>query len=119
VSDDAFSREAQRTLLRALARTADARRGHARYPEADRLYQRALALAEDIFGEQHLEVASILDHLALLKEAEGRFSEAEGFCRRAWRMRAAILGADHPDTTMALDHLAALLGRTGSRSEPS
>jgi tetratricopeptide (TPR) repeat protein len=115
--DEASSPE-QEALMRALARTADARRSHGRYSEADRLYRRALALAEDIFGEQHLEIASILDHLALLKEAEGRFGEAEEFCRRAWRMRERLLGADHPDTATSIDHLAVLLRRMSGHSEP-
>jgi hypothetical protein len=116
--DDTSSREEQAALVRALARTAGARRSHGRFSEAERLYQRALDLAEAVFGEPHLEVASILNNLALLKEAEGKFREAERFCRRAWRMREEILGADHPDTATAIDHLAVLLRRIGSHGEP-
>ena len=111
--DEAFSLEAQRTLLRALARTADARRLHGRNAEAERLYQRALIVAEELFGAKHREVATILNNLAIVKEAAGKTTEAEPLFRRAWRMREELLGADHPDTTMTVNRLAWLCRRIG------
>ena len=116
MGDDAFSREAQGALLRALARTADARRVHGRYSEAERLYQRALSVAQDVFGERHQEVATILNNLGLVMEAEGRNSEAEPLYYRAWRLREELLGRDHPDTAAASTNLAVLRKRLAAQN---
>ena len=55
-------------LMRALAKTADARRGQGRHADAERLYQRALDLALELFGAQHPEVVAILSSLAAVRE---------------------------------------------------
>jgi hypothetical protein len=92
VHDSDTSPIEQEALVRALAKTADARAGHGRYSEAERLYQRALALAEEVFGAQHLEVAAILTGLAALKQAQGQPLEAESLIRRASLMKDALPG---------------------------
>jgi hypothetical protein len=86
--DDIFARTAHEALLRALARTADARRRQGRDLEAERLYHRALDLAEDVFGSRHPEVAAILTSLAALKDARGERTEAEALRRRVSEIRA-------------------------------
>jgi len=88
--DDIFARTAHEALLRALARTADARRRQGRDLEAERLYQRALDLAEEVFGSRHPAVASMLTGLAALKDARGERMEAEALRRRAAEIRALL-----------------------------
>ena len=76
-------RSAQEALVRALARTADARRTQGRYSNASRLYQRALTLAEDVYGPRDRELAPILSGLASAEQAQGHEEQAEQLTRRA------------------------------------
>jgi hypothetical protein len=66
-----------------LARTADARRTQGRYPDAGRLYQRALQLAEDVYGPRDRQLAPILSGLASVEQAQGQEAQAEQLARRA------------------------------------
>ncbi len=91
---DASMRTDQEALIRALARTADARRVHGRYADAGRLYERALALADEVFGAVHPELVAILTGLAAVKEAQGDRGQAESFHARASAMREALLDDD-------------------------
>jgi hypothetical protein len=77
-------------LMRALAKTADARRGQGRHADAERLYHRALDLAEEVFGAQHHEVVVLLSNLAAEHAALGHAVEAKTFQRRAAEIRDAL-----------------------------
>jgi tetratricopeptide (TPR) repeat protein len=48
-----------------------------RYPEAEPLYKRALAIHEKALGPEHPVVATGLNNLAFLYQAQGRYAEAE------------------------------------------
>jgi hypothetical protein len=69
---DASARDRHEALIRALARTADARRQHGRCADAARLYRQALELCDAALGPDAPERTAILNGLAA----------AEGACRR-------------------------------------
>src|SRR5262249_56955084 len=71
---------------RSLAGLARIHRVRGRYARAERLYQRALALAEERWGRQGLEVAGLLNELAIVHKYAGRFAEAGRLYRRALRI---------------------------------
>jgi len=48
-----------------------------RYSEASSLFQRALRVREQFLGPEHPQVASTLNNLALLYDAQGKYAEAE------------------------------------------
>jgi predicted Zn-dependent protease len=73
-----------------LSKASDARRGQGRHADAERLYQRALNLAEELFGAPHHEVMVLLSNLAAEHAALGHPVEAESFQRRASEVRAAL-----------------------------
>ena len=89
--------------MRALARTADARRTQGRYPDAARLYRRALQLAEDVYGPRDRELAPILGALASVEHAQGHDAQAEQLARRAAALsddpgsKALVTRADESD----------------------
>jgi hypothetical protein len=62
--DETFVRTAQEALMRALVRTADARRTQGRHADAARLYGRALKIAEELLGPQHPVTAAIVMYLS-------------------------------------------------------
>lgn len=95
-----LERSPQEALVRALARTADARRGQGRYADASRLYQRALDLAEDLFGAADRRLAPILSAFASAEQAQGHDGHAEQLTRRAATLLpepAADAGPRTPD----------------------
>jgi tetratricopeptide (TPR) repeat protein len=68
-----------------------------KYAEATDVAQRALALAERLFGPNHTKVATALNALATLYRAQGRYGEAEPLLKRALATSEKALGPDHPD----------------------
>jgi tetratricopeptide (TPR) repeat protein len=48
-----------------------------RYPDAEPLYKRSLAIIERAFGPDHPDVARSLNNLVDLYQAEGHYAEAE------------------------------------------
>ncbi|MCK6511032.1 tetratricopeptide repeat protein [Myxococcota bacterium] len=57
------------------------------YGEAEQAYQRALSVAEKVFGRDHLDVAGILENHAALLHQTGDFDRAERWTQRAKKIR--------------------------------
>src|SRR5207253_4044179 len=70
----------------------------AQYPEAEPLYQRALAIRERVLGAEHPNTAMSLNGLANLYANQGKNEQAEPFYRRALAIYEHVLGAEHSDT---------------------
>src|SRR5207249_756098 len=84
---------------------------------ASRLYRRALALMEQHFGPDHLELATLYHNLGGLEHAQGRHARGEPFARRSVAIRTAALGAGHPQVAADEAALAALLQGQGKDDE--
>jgi|SRR5829696_6824816 len=79
-----------------------------RYDEAERLQLRALAIAEERLGPDHLDVASILNGLGVIHKYQGRYAEAEPLYRRALGIVDAVLGHDHLEAAGLYHNLGGL-----------
>jgi tetratricopeptide (TPR) repeat protein len=76
--------------------------------EAELLYRRALAIAEETIGPSHFDTASILHGLAVLYRNQHRFVEAELLYKQALAVQEKALGSDHPTTVSSLHNLGDL-----------
>ena len=76
--------------------------------EAEPLYERSLAIDEKVLGPAHPDVATSLNNLAGLYQAQGKYAEAEPLYRRSLAIREKVLGPDHPDVAVSLNNLASL-----------
>jgi serine/threonine protein kinase/tetratricopeptide (TPR) repeat protein len=85
----------------------------ARYQEAETLFRSALDLRKQVFGEQHPQVASSLNNLALLMFDIGDYESAESLQRECLEMRRRLLGNEHPDVAGSLGNLGAALWYKG------
>jgi CHAT domain-containing protein/tetratricopeptide (TPR) repeat protein len=85
---------------------ANVYQGQGKYPQAEGLYQRALAINEKALGADHPDVASPLIGLANVYTAQGKYAQAESLHQRALAIREKALGADHPDVALRLNNLA-------------
>jgi tetratricopeptide (TPR) repeat protein len=102
---------------RLFGRLATLLQAKARYPEAEPLFRRALAIAEASYGPDHPGVATALNNLALLLRATNRLGEAELLYRRALAIAEASYGPNHPEVATDLNNLAGLLRATNRLSE--
>jgi tetratricopeptide (TPR) repeat protein len=92
----------------------------AQYPQAEPLYQRALAIYEQQLGPQHPSTATSLNNLAELYRDQGKYEQAEPLYQRALAIREQQLGPQHPFTATSLDNLARLYRTQGKyeQAEP-
>ncbi len=86
------------------------------YPEAEKQLVAALKEAEG-FGPQDPRLATTLNNLAALYQAQGKYAEAEPPFKRALAIFEQALGPEHPHVGTALENYAALLRKTRRRSE--
>lgn len=90
------------------------------YAEAEQLYQRALAIREQILESEHPDTATTLNNLADLYLAQKRNKQAEQLYQRALAIREQVLGSLHSDTAISLSNLARFYRHQGKfeRAEP-
>ncbi|NEO41912.1 MAG: tetratricopeptide repeat protein [Moorea sp. SIOASIH] len=88
-----------------------------KYSEAIPLAEKALEIRQEIWGEDHLDVATSLNNLALLYQSQGRYPEAEPLYEQALALTKKLFGQDHPDVATSLNNLAALYESQGRYRE--
>ncbi len=89
------------------------------YAEAEKLLLAALKEAEK-FGERDPRLATSLNNLAVLYNAQGKYTEAEPLYQRSLAIREKALGPEHPDVAQSLNNLAVLYNAQGryAQAEP-
>ena len=85
----------------------------ANYSEARPLFERALAIRERVFGNEHPQTATSLAYLALLLQAQGDFAGARPLYERDLAISEKALGPEHLDTSTSVNNLAYLLQAQG------
>ena len=78
----------------------------ARYGDAVRHYQKALAIKEVKRGKNHTDTATIYNNLALVYDDMGDYPKALEYHEKARKIREAVLGPEHPDTATTYNNLA-------------
>ncbi|HUM11788.1 MAG TPA: serine/threonine-protein kinase [Myxococcaceae bacterium] len=104
-------------LSQSLTELANSQFYAGRYPEADALNQRVLALDRRLYGPRHPHVADDLINLGAVQFEGGHYAEAERWDREALEIMAAWYGPDHPETASAQTLLARALLRLERRDE--
>jgi tetratricopeptide (TPR) repeat protein len=84
--------------------------------EAERLFQRALAVTEERAGAEHPLLTRVLCNLGVVAARMGRHEEAGERLRRAIAIAAQRLGTTHPMYGSLLATYAALLRQTGEKA---
>lgn len=67
-----------------------------KFDEAERLFRRALNIAEATLEPDNPSRAIVINNLALVLESKAQYEEASGLYREALRIFTAALGPDHP-----------------------
>ncbi|XP_030152047.1 tetratricopeptide repeat protein 19, mitochondrial [Lynx canadensis] len=74
--------------------------------QAQRMYEKALQISEEILGERHPQTIVLMSDLATTLDAQGRFDEACVYVQKASDLARQI---EHPELHMLLSNLAAIL----------
>jgi len=101
------------TTARLLENAADYLHGRARYADARRLHERALAIREAHLGADHPTTAHSLNNLGRVMSEQGQLADARRLLERALTIREVHLGSEHPDTAQSLNNLAGVLSAQG------
>ena len=104
-------------LINSLDSLASLYEAQGKWVEAEPLYQRTVAIQENLLGLEHPDVADNLNNLAIVYKAQGKYSEAEPLYKRALAIREKANGPDHPDVAESLDNLAMVYKTEGNYVE--
>jgi tetratricopeptide (TPR) repeat protein len=81
--------------------------------EAVTALERGAALAEEVWGKDHVETAHSLSELGSFYRSQEKHGDAQRCLRRAVEIHRALSGATSPETTLSLLHLANSLAESG------
>ncbi len=89
------------------------------YLEAEKQLVAALKEAEGL-GPQDPRLATTLNYLALVYDAQGKYADAEPLYKRSLAILENALGPEHPDVAKSLNNLALLYHHQGkyAKAEP-
>lgn len=100
--------------VRSLLGLAHILRQQGRYKQSEAIYRRALRLAEQAHGPEHLAVSIVLNNIGVLFKYAGRFTEAGQVYQRALAITEKHLGADHPEVATIYHNLGGLEHAAGN-----
>jgi serine/threonine protein kinase len=86
------------------------------FDEAVTVFRAALEIDRRTLGD-HLDVATIMEHLAITLSRLERYDEAEQLYRDALDITRRLLGDEHPSVARSINNLAVFLWRTGRLDE--
>jgi CHAT domain-containing protein/tetratricopeptide (TPR) repeat protein len=81
------------------------------YRDAGREFEKALQIAERVYGPTDVRTARLCSNLGYMYERQGRYTEAEPLLQRALRVLEAKHGENHLDVAEVLNNLAVLYRR--------
>ena len=70
------------------------------YNPAKELYEKALTNRKKIFGEDHADVATSYNNLAVVYNSLKEYNQAKELALKALRIRKKIFGEDHADVAL-------------------
>ena len=88
-----------------------------KYPQAEALFQQAIALQEKSLAADHPDLAASLNNLAMLDFRQGKYEESAALYGRAIAGMEKALGPDSPDLATAVNNLAELRSQQGQYAE--
>jgi len=88
-------------------------RGRAELKAAKVVHERALKIAEAVYGSEHPEVATGVNNLGLVLKEQGDLAGARKCYERALRIQEEAFGPEHPTVAIPVNNLGAVLREQG------
>jgi tetratricopeptide (TPR) repeat protein len=105
------------SLAKSLNNMAAIYHAQGKYSMAEDLWQRSLALKQELFGSKDMEVAVVLHNLAALHSARRNYEKAEALYKEAREIKELHLGMLHPELIPLLENYSLLLKKQERLSE--
>ena len=112
ISTGAFARKG-----RILNVTGQVHHGLGEYNQAKELHEKALIIRKKIFGEDHADVATSYNNLALVYNSLGEYNQAKELYEKALTIRKKIFGEDHADVATSYNNLALVYNSLGEYNQ--
>lgn len=77
-----------------------------KYADAQRFYERALALLVQLTGEKNATVASLYNNIGNVFFVQGKLDDAQKYYQKSLDIRIALLGQDNPSLSTAYSNIA-------------
>eukprot|EP01136_Pigoraptor_vietnamica_P001964 Opistho-1_new@29266 len=87
------------------------------YGKARDMYERALKTSEEIFGSQSASVASVLQSMGSLFEAEGMLRDAVPVHQKSLKIREGVFGREHVSVGNSFHTIGMLYSRLGDNAK--
>ena len=85
----------------------------AEYSKAKELYEKSLHIREEVLGENHPDIATSYNNLALVYADQGEYLKAQELFEKSLHIREEILGENHLDTATSYNNLAGVYKNQG------
>ncbi len=112
-----FSNLAEQTTYFSLKGIINLLEQQGQFDEAIQLTEQSLDLARKIWGNEHKNVATTLNNLALLYYKQGKYNLAEPLYQEALAIYKHLFKRDNPDVATTLNNLASLYDNQEKYSE--
>lgn len=106
-------KNAERLLFLDLSNIGSLYRGLGRYDKAADAYNRAVPIAERLYGDKHPDVGKLYHLIAIFLTGSQQFDKAEDYYGRSEKILLAALGPKHPDLASVYSDWGVMLTRTG------
>ena len=87
------------------------------YNQAKELHEKALMIYKKVFGEDHTDVATSYNALAIVYNSLREYSQAKELHEKALTIRKKIFGEDHADVALSYNDLAIVYNSLGEYSQ--
>jgi tetratricopeptide (TPR) repeat protein len=102
--------------IRLLQREGALRVRQDRLAEGETLLRQSCELADELYGEQSLDVQRCWLNLAVALESQKKLDEAESIARRVLEVRTSMLGDEHPDLGYVHNQLGGIANHRGDKT---
>jgi tetratricopeptide (TPR) repeat protein len=99
-----FSSENNAQDLTEMLKAADSLQKQGYYDRAIPILQKVLVDQKAVLGNEHAEVARLLDRLGELHYLAGKYRDAETLLKEAVSLREKLFGPEHEETAESYDH---------------
>lgn len=105
--------KAERALFLDLSNLGSLYRGLGRYDRAADAYNRAVPIAERLYGDKHPDVGKLYHLIGVFLTGSQQYDKAEDYFGRSEKILTNSLGPNHPDVGNLYSDWALMLTRTG------
>lgn len=106
-------RKAERSLFIDLSNIGNLYRGMGRYDKAADAFNRAVPIAEHLYGKKHPDVGKLYHGIGVFLTGSGQYDKAEDYFGRSEKLLLEGLGSKHPELAAMYSDWAVMLTRTG------